>query len=215
MCEECREKLEYIGKHSCHKCGKRLAPSNYENEICTDCSEKLRLFEQCFCVFQYNKSARKIAADFKYKHRGDKLEAVSFALAARLRPELKDIKIDLIVPVPIHKSRLKERGYNQAEIIAEIVGRALMIPVNNELLTRNSQTSAQNKLNRNQRIVNLRQAFSAENAKEIVKEAGIENILIIDDIYTTGATMEASAEALLAAEVKKVYGACIFAGPDK
>lgn len=210
ICEECAGELEYIGENFCTKCGKRLTAANYERMLCTDCAEKLRMFEKCFCVFQYNKSARKMAAMFKYEHRKDKLELVSFSLAAKLRYELKDIKIDALVPVPVHKSRLKDRGYNQAEVIAEIVGRGINIPVKRNMLIRNAQTKAQNSLNRNQRIVNLRQAFSVGYTKEAA-----ESVLIIDDIYTTGATMEACTEALLAAGVKKVYGACIFAGPDR
>ncbi len=210
ICEECAAELEYIGKQSCSKCGKRLGVFNYERGICTDCSEKLRLFEKCICVFQYSKSARKMAALFKYEHRKDKLELLSFSLSAKLSYEFKNVKIDALIPVPIHKSRLKERGYNQAEIVAEIVGRALNIPVKKEVLIRNAQTKAQNSLDRNQRIVNLRQAFSVA-----CMDDAIESVLIIDDIYTTGATMEACTEALLATGIKKVYGACIFAGPDR
>ena len=116
-------------------------------------------------------------------------------------------KIDEIIPVPLHKSRKRKRGYNQAGIVAEELGKLLHIPVNHRAVLRIRNTRPQKELNDTQRIHNLKGAFAVPENQKIKP-----NILIVDDIYTTGNTIERVAEKLKAAGAEKVYFLTISIG---
>ena len=112
--------------------------------------------------------------------------------------------VEAIVPVPIHSSRRRARGFNQAEVLAEILGDKLKIPVEPQMLTREKKTRPQKELSAAERLKNLSGAFAAG------KECGrIKRVLLVDDIYTTGSTIEACARVLQSAGVETVYFAVI------
>jgi ComF family protein len=112
---------------------------------------------------------------------------------------------DALIPIPLHKKRLKWRGYNHAEELAKHVGYAFSTPVITNVLTRTIYTNPQVNLNRKQRRKNMQGVFKIYNASEIKNKT----ILLIDDVYTTGATMEECARVLKKAGAKKVFGAVI------
>lgn len=115
------------------------------------------------------------------------------------------LEVDLIMPVPLHKERLRQRGYNQAELLAQSCAHSLQIPVHTTLLQRSKTTSTQVALSALQRRENLRGAFycdAASTTKSVLKR----KILIIDDVSTTGATLEACAAPLFAAGAQEVWG---------
>ncbi|HFB54805.1 MAG TPA: ComF family protein [Hellea balneolensis] len=109
--------------------------------------------------------------------------------------------IDLVLPVPLHPDRQKKRGYNQAALLTKHMCRQLSLPYNLEAINRTRHTSPQVGLSANDRLANVKGAFTADAAKVTGK-----NILLIDDVCTTGATMAATAEALLMAGAKTVSG---------
>lgn len=108
--------------------------------------------------------------------------------------------IDFIVPVPLHQSRFDERGYNQSELLACPIGEMLNIPVRTDCVTRVKATKRQSRLRRAERATNVYNAFSA------CKDLTNKNILLFDDIFTTGFTLESCAKALKQAGAYKVYG---------
>lgn len=116
-------------------------------------------------------------------------------------------EIDEIIPVPLHASRRRKRGYNQAEIIAEEIAGMTGIPVRSDVLFRIRKTVAQKRLGRAERAANLRGAFGASRRW---KTGG--NVLLIDDIYTTGATVERAAAVLKKAGAQNVYFLTISIG---
>ena len=118
---------------------------------------------------------------------------------------IRRMDVDAIVPVPIHRSRRRKRGFNQAEILAEILGKKLGIPVEPELLKRNRKTVPQKELSPSERLKNLTGAFLAESLPDDKKR-----ILLVDDIYTTGSTLEACARVLKNAGAEVVYFVVIF-----
>ena len=114
---------------------------------------------------------------------------------------------DVIIPVPIHISRLKMRGYNQAGLIAEALGRIIGIPIDEEALVRVIKTAPMKELSNRERVKNLQNAFQAD--EKVVR---YKKVLIVDDIYTTGATFDACAAVLKQAGVREVYGISLCVG---
>lgn len=236
VCRECLEELEYIKTPYCKKCGKQLeadspgkpdiqkaSESNCAKllcgtdvhsdagELCSDCTKKDRGFRQTRCVITYDETAQEIMAGLKYKSKGEYAALLSLLAAERLSGWIKGISPDIIVPVPIHKERLLTRGYNQAELIARGISELTKIPLNTEILYRTKNTKAQKELTADERLYNLLGAFEADISFLSFQDV---TVLLVDDIYTTGATMEACTVALKYAGVKAVYGLCICAGRD-
>ena len=120
---------------------------------------------------------------------------------------LRSWQPDALIPVPLHKSRMRKRGFNQAALVAERMGERLGIPVEEKLLIRVKKTSPQKELNDSARRENLKNAFQL-----CGNDVKLKRVVLIDDIYTTGSTLDAAAAALLAAGVEKVYFLSICIG---
>ena len=112
-----------------------------------------------------------------------------------------------LVPVPVHPERMKTRGFNQAEELARRLSDGLGLPVETGILSRNKNTAPQKDLNPAQRLKNLEEAFSAKRPR-----AGLTSVILVDDIYTTGSTVEACSRVLKRAGVSRVYFLCICIG---
>ncbi len=112
---------------------------------------------------------------------------------------------DIIVPVPLHISKQKQRGYNQAELVAEQVAKALELTCEKNLLIKSSATKSQSMLKKTERILNLEDAFMVVNEKLIAKKS----ILLIDDIVTTGSTVNQCCKVLKKAGAEKVIAGVI------
>ena len=120
---------------------------------------------------------------------------------------LRSWQPDALIPVPLHKSRMRKRGFNQAALVAERMGERLGIPVEEKLLIRVKKTNPQKELNDSARRENLKNAFQL-----CGNDVKLKRVVLIDDIYTTGSTLDAAAAALLAAGVEKVYFLSICIG---
>ena len=120
---------------------------------------------------------------------------------------LQDIKPDILVPVPVHKTKLHKRGYNQAEVLARELATYLNVPVEPDLIKRNIKTSPQKELGTKAREENIKKAFNSTD--KIVK---YRCALLVDDIYTTGATIEACTKILHEQGIKDVYYTSVCIG---
>ena len=209
ICPSCHEKLSYVKSPVCLKCGKEVISRTIE--YCFDCSRHPRSFEYGIALLNYNEAAAHSMAAVKYKNKREYLDFYTEAAAERCGSRLLSMQADCLIPVPVHPSRLKSRGFNQAQVLAERLGAKLGLPVRADLLKRNKKTEPQKELNSLERLRNLEQAFS-------VADTGLagefERVILVDDIYTTGSTMEACARALKQAGIKKVYffAVCIGQG---
>jgi ComF family protein len=114
-------------------------------------------------------------------------------------PDFQDF---LIIPIPLHEKRLRQRGFNQAEEIAKVLAEYFKIPLEKNVLFRKKDTLSQTELKREQRIQNVKDAFFVKDSQKIKNK----NILLVDDVLTTGATMEEAAKTLKKAGAKKVVG---------
>mgnify|MGYP000851348475 CR=1 FL=1 len=130
-------------------------------------------------------------------------------MAIRFKSYIKKAQINCIIPVPLHKSKQKQRGFNQSELLASELSKYLNIPFKNEYLFRVKKTKDQKGLTREERLHNLDMAFEVKNLPY-----GMENILLTDDVYTTGTTIEKCAAALKLAGAKNIYFLTICTGEN-
>ena len=201
---ECRKKLSFVRQPFCFRCGRAL--SDPAEEYCPDCRRRWRSFLRNVAALEYNEAARDSVVRFKYH--GRQQYAVSYAeeIWAMRSEEILSFGADALIPVPIHRARLLKRGYNQAELLAEELSKLSGIPLRRDVLFRKRRTGAQKALGPEARIRNLAGAFSAGNVK------GLKTVILVDDIFTTGSTMEACTRVLLAAGVPTVFGVTLCVG---
>lgn len=207
ICVPCNTKLRYISPPKCMKCGKQLYSES--EEYCMDCKKKSHEFTQGVGVFSYDKNIKGAMYRFKYSNKREYAQFFGNILAARYGYLMRRWNVEVIIPIPLYRTKYLKRGYNQAELIAKELSKQMKIPVDSKLLIRCRKTRAMKELNDEERLKNLQNAFKL--SKSIVK---YKRVLLVDDIYTTGATMDACAGILKEGGVKDVYcaGVCIGNG---
>lgn len=205
ICDGCRAQAVPLREPVCKRCGKQLRDERAE--YCADCIKKPHRYRQGKAVFLYKGGIRQSLYRFKYA--GEQEYAVFYAReAAELYGRwVYDNKIEAVVPIPMYRGKQRRRGYNQAEVFAKALGRELQLPVETDMVRRTRDTTPQKNLNERERKDNLKNAFQFTD--NIVK---YKQILLIDDIYTTGTTIDAVAEALILGGVKDIYYICISIG---
>ncbi len=209
LCDTCLERMHWITGRSCAICGKALQDT-YTGDICYDCMEEKHSFDRAFSCVEYGLYERAVIMDFKYSDRAYIGRKLAEAMYDRISCE--DISYDIIVPVPVHKSRKNSRGYNQAEIIAKHMSRLSGIPCMS-LLVRTRATEAMKNLSIAQRRDNIRGAFEIPEC--MTKSVRDRDILLIDDIYTTGATFDECALTLKEAGAKSVCCMAFASGANR
>lgn len=205
ICPSCVFKLSPVRQPTCRKCGKELFSERAE--YCFDCSRHERSFESGAALFNYNETAKKSMAAIKYRNKREFLDFYAEMMTYRFRHTIQNWKPDVLIPVPVHPSRRRKRGFNQAEELARRLSKLLRIPVESRLLVRTRKTAPQRELNPQQRLANLKQAFSVNPGRPIP-----QRVVLVDDIYTTGSTMEACSRALKAAGVQEIHFLTICVG---
>ena len=205
LCEDCRYKINYIDGPTCLKCGKEV--ENEEVELCKDCKTTTRSYIKGFPAMKYMEPVDGSIAAFKYHNKRSYAKFFAGEIIRTCGKEILDINPDVIVPIPVHKSKMRKRGYNQAELLARELSGYLSVPVDIELIERKSNTLPQKTLNVEEREQNLKKAFISTD--KIVK---YKCALLVDDIYTSGATIEACTKALYEHGIKEVYYTSICIG---
>lgn len=198
LCESCRQKIVWIEKHSCSKCGKALEPW-YIQDKCRDCIHTPHYFTRGFSCVEYGEIERKIVIDFKYYGKAYYAKSIAEMMVDKLKK--LDMKIDYIVPVPLHPLKEKERGFNQSLLLANHISRLMGVPLKSDVLKRVQYTLPQNKLLLKDRKKNLKGAFKVGQIRVLINK----NILLVDDVYTTGNTCDECSKALIGQGVENVY----------
>ena len=189
--------MEYIKEPRCKRCGK---PIRYaEREFCHDCEKNSFSYEQGRSIWLHKGVVKWSIYQFKYYNRRIYGKFYANELYRLYKDKLKEWQIELIVPVPLHRMRRRKRGYNQAEIIAKHLGILSGIRVDCKCVKRVNNTRPQKELSDRERKKNLKNAFCASSCLRNVR-----NVLLIDDIYTTGNTLDSVARVLKEQGVKKV-----------
>lgn len=201
-CDTCMEELEYLEEPRCKCCSKPIEQE--EEEYCYDCSRKEFYFESGIALWNYSTKMKRSLAMFKYHNRKEYGEFYGEEFVRAYGDMLVNLEPDALIPVPVHWTRYIERGYNQAAVIAKQIGNRIQIPVVEDFLVRTKKTIAQKKLNDKERTRNLQGAFAVSKKWE-KKEHNLKRVVIIDDIYTTGSTMNACAKVLLESGMEEIY----------
>lgn len=207
ICPACEKQLVRVSQPFCLKCGKPLEKDRIRREYCADCAKNAHTYTQARAVFVYQGAIIGSMHRLKYSNRRDYARIYAREAYETYQAWIRRIQPQALIPVPLHKKRLRARGYNQAELLADELAKLCGIPVERQLLLRTVNTRPQKQLHAGERKNNLKNAF--QTSKKIVQ---LEKVLLIDDIYTTGSTVDAAAEALIGAGIKKVYVLCICIG---
>lgn len=197
-CRECVKKLRLINSPRCMKCGKQL--ESMEQEYCCDCKKRSHAFERGAGAASYSETLRLSVHRFKYKCRREYAPFYAWLIYKQCESLIGQWDIDVIIPVPMYERKKKIRGYNPAELIAEELGKLTGIEVDSKILIRTRNTQPMKELNDIERSKNLQNAFKINQSVLEYK-----HILLVDDIYTTGYTIDACADALRGAGTEKVY----------
>ena len=209
-CLYCKEKLKLVVEPKCKKCGKHVGFE--EQEFCFDCVKKQHQYSYGISLWEYDSTMKKSISDFKYNSRKEYADFYIDEFIKYYESEILIMSPDILVPIPIHKSKLIDRGYNQAEILCNGLSNKLGVPTLANLLLRDKKTLPQKQLNDKERFKNLQKAFSF-NVKAMEKYGkSIKKVLLVDDIYTTGSTIEACTRILIDNGVNEVYFASICIG---
>lgn len=207
FCESCWKMIQPIGDICCPCCGRPFPSSltlKYSpDHVCGPCRLHRPAYTRAWSLYRYSPPLRDAIHLFKYQ----KKVALADALGALMqRPLIDSLPIDVVIPVPLHPTRLREREYNQSLLLADRVSRAQHIPLSYDNLIRSRDTPPQTELTRAVRLKNLRGAFAMRRPNDL---AG-KRILLIDDVFTTGATVNECAKTLRRAGAADVY-ACTLA----
>lgn len=205
ICMECSVLVPRIQTPCCLKCGCEI--EDEEVEYCIDCTNKTRSYIKGYPAMNYIGAMRECVAEFKYHSMKCYGDFFADEICKKYGKEIRTLEIDALVPVPVHKQKLKIRGYNQAEVLAKDLGERLDIKVDSSLLIRNINTLPQKKLDDMERENNLKRAFISSD--KIVK---YKSVMLVDDIYTTGSTIEACSRALMEKGIEKIYYTSICIG---
>lgn len=196
ICPGCRDRLVLLREPWCMRCGRRLSE---EEEYCSECRRKKHIFLRGRALYDYAHAAEAIYR-FKYGGRREYADYFGEQICLYLGDFIRSVNPDGLVPVPLHRRRMAARGYNQAELLAKAVGRRMKLPVYSKMLVRVKNTVPQKKLNPEERQNNLKKAFIM--GRNDVK---LKTVIVVDDIYTTGTTIDEAARVLKEAGAERVY----------
>lgn len=194
------------------RCGKELTDDRLE--YCEDCKDSEMTFVRNYAVWHYDRQMKRSVTDFKYAGRREYAGFYVHHMAGRYGERLLRHGVTALVPVPVSEKRKRNRGFNQAELLARGLADKLGIP-SIKLLKRIKNTKPQSGLSKRERKHNLTGAF-AWNRREAGKwEVLPKTVALIDDIYTTGATLTACTEVLKENGIAVVYGLCVCIGNNR
>lgn len=193
ICQHCLDDLPWLQNH-CAICALPL-PDTKTAQICAHCQQQRPSFTQAKAIFHYAFPIRQIISKVKYDPNTQFISHMAELMAERF-PFIEEI--DCIVPIPMHKSSELKRGFNQATLLAVEISKRTGIPLEQGLLIKIKATPQQMSLSRKERLRNQKGAFSCAQTK-------MRNVLLIDDVMTTGATFEEASRVLQTAGVERVY----------
>ena len=199
ICASCAGDIEYENEPRCMKCGRSLGEGE-TSVFCADCEHHEHVYDHGYCMADYRSVARAIYR-MKYRNRRQNAEWFGDEIARRLGREILDVRPDVLVPVPLHRARMRKRGYNQAADIARALSSRLGIPVREDLVKRVRNTPPMKNMDgEEKRRNNMKNAFQL--CGDVVK---YDRIMIVDDVYTSGTTIDAVAREFRKAGVLGIF----------
>lgn len=203
LCASCRSRAPRVTAPFCAKCSEPFFGAITQTFSCANCAHRILHFDAAIAVYRSRGVVRKLVHDFKYGRQRHLRYPLAEWLGQTLDdPRLRGRRFDMIVPVPLHAARERERGFNQATLLAELLAAKVAVPLC-PVLERIRYTTTQTAYDRAERIENLQDAFRLRKNRD-VREL---RVLLIDDVLTTGSTLSECARVLKAAGAMSVHAA--------
>lgn len=191
LCDHCATQCQVNAVDCCPWCSEPYATSSVTRHLCSQCLRRPPQFLWLKTAGIYTETMASAMHQFKYQGQPSLAKPLAQCIITKLTNDITAYQPELIIPVPLHSTRLKERGYNQSLLLARHLGKKFQISVCTKTLIRNRPTSPQSLLSAAQRRNNLRDAF------EIRQTVAPKRILLIDDVVTTTSTARSCANLLI------------------
>ncbi len=214
VCADCLSRMHPPDAPTCAHCGATIPDTDYPApRLCPNCSagRNLTHLDGVRVATDYAGAARTALLALKFAGQRRVAEPLATLMVAPFECDIRSV--DLVIPVPLHPSHQRERGYNQAELLARALARTEGLRVRTDILERTRATEAQTRLSREDRRRNVAGAFALTSPGAAAAVMG-NRILLGDDVTTTGSTLDAAAEPLRAAGAASVWGLA-FARPSR
>lgn len=199
ICSDCEKRIKKIVPPVCSKCSK---PIEYisSTKFCQECCDVERHFEMSKSPFVYEGLIKRAIYSFKYYNKAYFYKFLGNCLVTYMK-NINYTNFDFIVSVPLHSSKMRKRGYNQSELLARHIAKSLSIPYV-DALKRTKKTLKQSEQSKEERKKNLLDAFAIKKSAEKVINS---SVLLVDDIYTTGSTVDECSKVLKNYGANKIY----------
>lgn len=207
-CPNCAPVLPRVGEAACMRCGKPLADEG--REYCEACMTQRHFFDQGVAAFVYTGPLRHSVYRMKAANRRDYIPFYAEEMTRALERFLPRWRPEIIIPVPMHPRKRRRRGYNQSELLAMEIGKNTGVPVETGLLRCVRFVHSQKELDRQERLKNLRGSFAACGIFP-----SVSRVLLVDDVYTTGSTMDEISRILREQGVLEIYFVVLCTGKGK
>ncbi len=206
LCSECIENVSWIDGAVCEICGKELS---YDGQVCYDCQNRYETYivNGRLCV-NFNDRERDIVHQFKYGNKPFLAKNIAEIMMDRLIVD--DVHVDFLVPVPMHPKKKMLRGYNQADLLAEALGKLMNVDVLYDVIVNRNYLNASAEMGGVDRRQKAAEAFEAVSGSVQREKIRNKRLMLIDDVYTTGSTMQACARVLREMGAGEIYS-CAFA----
>jgi ComF family protein len=204
ICAPCLEKITFLVTPLCSVCGTPFGTENGLDHICGACLRNPTA-PVCRSATYFDGSVQELIHRFKYGHRVHLSQPLGLLTARALGPFCAQSAPELVVPVPLHRKRLRQRGYNQSQLIGGVLSKQWKVPLEVGNLRRVRWAEPQTSLHAEDRRVNVRDAFAVRDPRRTEGK----RVLLVDDVLTTGSTMRACAEALRQAGAAEVFAVTV------
>jgi ComF family protein len=200
LCQACFSEIRFIGSPLCPCCGLPYAAESASDHLCGECLSRKQYFTAVRSLGIYDSALLKAIQRFKYQGSLHVGEALGSLMASHSYPAFDMTEYDVIMPVPLHVGRLRERGFNQSLLLARVIARKFPVEIDFMTLRRAVDTAPQTGLRKEDRAANVRGAFELGDRARVKGK----KVLIIDDVYTTGSTVRECARILLKGGARSV-----------
>lgn len=208
ICPDCYSRLPLLKSPFCSCCGIPFTAPEPDH-LCGSCIKKPPPYLAARGALCYEGACREMIHNFKYNGKSHLRRPLALLTAQLLEPFVKEQQPDLLLPVPLHISRLRSRGYNQSLLLTRLLAKQWNLPFARQALQRTRPTRPQVELNRNERLKNLENAFNVSEPEKVKKQ----HVMLVDDVFTTGSTLTACAKVLLAAGAATVTAVTVAHAP--
>lgn len=210
LCADCYRSLPF-NHRCCTRCALPLAEDIAAGTLCGRCITKLPEFDYARSLFSYQDGVIPLVQQLKFSEKITFARTIGELLLLNMQADARfsTESPTCLLPVPLHASRLRQRGYNQSIEISRVIAKKFGLPIEYEAITRERSTSAQTGLNARQRLQNIKGAFAVK------RQINFKHVLIVDDVVTTGATVNELARLLKKNNVERVGVLSIARAPIK